>query len=119
MQRRRRALKARAPGRRAARCVARGLRTEPVADHRREDPARRGARRSGPASTATGPQPPQPRPKPRPEPRFAESKELLGGYVVLELPSLAEARPWALRYGAVVGCPSLDLRPLAEDPPEA
>jgi hypothetical protein len=49
---------------------------------------------------------------------FAESKELLGGYVILELPSLAEARPWALRYGEVVGCPSLELRPLAEEPGE-
>lgn len=46
---------------------------------------------------------------------FAESKELLGGYVILEVPSLAEARAWAPRYAAAVGCPSLDLRPMVEE----
>lgn len=45
---------------------------------------------------------------------FAESKELVAGYAIVEAQSLPEAAPWAARYGAAVGCPELDLRPLAE-----
>jgi hypothetical protein len=45
---------------------------------------------------------------------FAESKELIAGYVILEARSLQDAMEWAPRYGAAVGCPELDLRPLAE-----
>lgn len=45
---------------------------------------------------------------------FAESKELMGGYVIVEVESLREARRWAERYGEAVGCPELDLRALAE-----
>lgn len=45
---------------------------------------------------------------------FTESKELVAGYVIIRAPSLEEAAPWAPRYGAAVGCPELDLRPLAE-----
>ncbi|MGH8188624.1 MAG: YciI family protein, partial [Steroidobacteraceae bacterium] len=45
---------------------------------------------------------------------YADTKELLGGFVVLELPSLDAALEWAARcpaasYGAV------ELRPLATD----
>jgi hypothetical protein len=47
---------------------------------------------------------------------FTESKELVGGYVILGTRSLREAMEWAPRYGAEVGCPELDLRPLAERP---
>ncbi|ACL66653.1 YCII-related [Anaeromyxobacter dehalogenans 2CP-1] len=45
---------------------------------------------------------------------FAESKELMGGYVIVDVPSLAEARGWAERYGVAVGCPEVDLRAIAE-----
>ena len=44
---------------------------------------------------------------------FAESKELVGGYVILRVASMAEAVTWALRYADVVGCAELDVRPLA------
>jgi hypothetical protein len=45
---------------------------------------------------------------------FAESKELISGYLVLELPSLDAAMPWAERYFDAVADISLDLRVLHE-----
>lgn len=45
---------------------------------------------------------------------FAESKELISGFVTLELPSLADAMPWAERYVAAVPGVELDVRPLYE-----
>jgi len=45
---------------------------------------------------------------------FAESKELISGYLVLELPSLDAATPWAERYFDAVPDISLDLRVLYE-----
>ncbi len=47
---------------------------------------------------------------------FAESKELVAGYVILNVPSLREALAWAPRYAAEIECPGLDLRPLSERP---
>ncbi len=41
---------------------------------------------------------------------FAESKELVGGFVVLELGSRAEAIEWARRYADVLGEVELDVR---------
>jgi hypothetical protein len=45
---------------------------------------------------------------------FAESKELISGFVTLEVPTVADALPWADRYIAAVGDVSLDVRPLYE-----
>jgi hypothetical protein len=48
---------------------------------------------------------------------FAESKELIAGYVILNVPSIAVAREWALRFAGVIGDVEMDLRPAYE--PEA
>jgi len=45
---------------------------------------------------------------------FAESKELVGGFVILELDSRAEAIEWARRYAKVLGEVELDILPVAE-----
>jgi hypothetical protein len=45
---------------------------------------------------------------------FAESKELISGFVLVEIGSLAEGLPWAERYLDAVGNIELDLRPLYE-----
>lgn len=45
---------------------------------------------------------------------FAESKELISGFCTLEVPSVADALPWAEKYLAAVGRVELDLRPLYE-----
>jgi hypothetical protein len=47
---------------------------------------------------------------------FAESKELVGGYVTLELASMEEALAWAVPYTVVLGDCELDVRPLFEVP---
>lgn len=44
---------------------------------------------------------------------FAESKELVGGFVILELDSRAEAIEWARRYANVLGDVELDILPVA------
>jgi hypothetical protein len=45
---------------------------------------------------------------------FAESKELIAGFVILELPSIADAMAWAARYVDCLGETELDVRPLYE-----
>lgn len=45
---------------------------------------------------------------------FAESKELIAGYVLFDVPSLTEAVEWATRFAGVVGDVELDLRPLVD-----
>jgi len=45
---------------------------------------------------------------------FVETKELIGGYVILEASSLQDAMRWVPRYAEVVKCAELDLRPLQE-----
>lgn len=45
---------------------------------------------------------------------FAESKELISGFLTLEVPTLADALPWAERYIAAVTGVELDIRPLYE-----
>ena len=44
---------------------------------------------------------------------FAESKELVGGFAIVELDSRAEAVEWARRYADVLGEVELDIRPVA------
>jgi hypothetical protein len=44
---------------------------------------------------------------------FAESKELVGGFVILELDSRADALEWARRYANVLGEVELDILPVA------
>lgn len=45
---------------------------------------------------------------------FTESKELIAGFVTVELPSMSEALVWAQRYTDVLGEVELDIRPLFE-----
>jgi hypothetical protein len=46
---------------------------------------------------------------------FVESKELIAGFVTLELPSVAEAVGWGRRYAPILGQEvELDVRPLFE-----
>jgi hypothetical protein len=45
---------------------------------------------------------------------FAESKELVAGYAIVELPSKAAAIDWALRFGEVVKVHEIDVRQVAE-----
>ena len=45
---------------------------------------------------------------------FAESKELIAGFVTLEVPSMVEAMAWAPRYAEILGDVELDVRPLFE-----
>jgi hypothetical protein len=45
---------------------------------------------------------------------FAESKELISGFMTLEVPTLADALPWAERYIGAVSGVELDVRPLYE-----
>lgn len=46
---------------------------------------------------------------------FAESKELIAGFVLVEVPSLDDAMRRADLYVDAVGCVEVDVRPLAED----
>jgi hypothetical protein len=43
---------------------------------------------------------------------FAESKELIAGYCLIDVESVEAALPWADRFAACVGDVELDLRPL-------
>jgi len=45
---------------------------------------------------------------------FAESKELIAGFSVLDVPSRADAIAWAERYAAILGDNEVDVRELAE-----
>jgi hypothetical protein len=44
---------------------------------------------------------------------FAESKELVAGYAIVELPSKAAAIEWALRFGEVVKVNEIEVRTIA------
>lgn len=44
---------------------------------------------------------------------FAESKELIAGFAIVEVPSLADARRFAEEYAAVLGDNEVDLREVA------
>lgn len=41
---------------------------------------------------------------------FAESKELIAGFSILELPTLADAKRWAEEYAAILGDNEVDIR---------
>ena len=43
---------------------------------------------------------------------FAESKELIAGFSILELPGIAQAKAWAERYAAILGDNQVDIREL-------
>jgi hypothetical protein len=45
---------------------------------------------------------------------FTESKELVAGYCVLDLPSKAAALDWAVRFGEVVKVHEVELRQMPE-----
>jgi hypothetical protein len=45
---------------------------------------------------------------------FAESKELIAGFSILEVPSLAEATAWADRYAAILVENEVDVRRMAD-----
>jgi hypothetical protein len=47
---------------------------------------------------------------------FTESKELLGGFVIVRAETLREAVDWGLRYFKDVGAEEVDVRPIAEPP---
>jgi len=46
---------------------------------------------------------------------FPETKAVLGGFVVLELPSREDAHDWAARFAAACRCPQ-EVRVLMDDP---
>jgi hypothetical protein len=48
---------------------------------------------------------------------FAESKELVAGYAILELPSKAAAIEWAVRFGEIVRVNEVEVRQVLETPP--
>jgi hypothetical protein len=45
---------------------------------------------------------------------FAESKELIAGYAILDLPSKAAAIEWAIRFGEIVKVNEVDVRQMSE-----
>lgn len=45
---------------------------------------------------------------------FAESKELIAGYAIIDVPSKAAAIEWALRFGQVVKVNEIDVRQMTE-----
>jgi hypothetical protein len=50
---------------------------------------------------------------------FTESKELIAGYAIFELPTIDDVMPWAWRFAGVVGDVEMDIRPLYDAPVEA
>lgn len=46
---------------------------------------------------------------------FAESKELIAGFSILELPALADAIAWAERYATILSDAEVDVRGLNDD----
>jgi hypothetical protein len=45
---------------------------------------------------------------------FAEAKELVAGFSIINLPSLADAKAWAEKYGAILGDNEVDVREVAD-----
>ena len=48
---------------------------------------------------------------------FAESKEMIAGFIIMNVPSVAATRPWTSRFADVIGDVEMDVLPL--DDPEA
>jgi hypothetical protein len=46
---------------------------------------------------------------------FAESKELISGYAILQLQSKQEAVDWATRFAKLTGAEEIDVRALSGD----
>jgi len=49
---------------------------------------------------------------------FSESKELIGGYSILDVPSLDEAIAWATPFAKLLGDVEIDIRPMFEEKPQ-
>jgi hypothetical protein len=49
---------------------------------------------------------------------YAETKEAMGGFSVLELPDLDAALDWAARFSAACRCPQ-EVRPFMDEPADA
>lgn len=47
---------------------------------------------------------------------FAESKELISGFSVINVPTKADALAWAERYGSILGDLEVDVRKLYDEP---
>jgi hypothetical protein len=45
---------------------------------------------------------------------FAESKELIAGYIIMNAPSVAATRPWTTRFAEIIGDIEMDVIPLDE-----
>ncbi|HEU5090380.1 MAG TPA: YciI family protein [Roseiflexaceae bacterium] len=45
---------------------------------------------------------------------FAEAKELIAGFVIIDVPSKQDAIEWAKRYGEVLGGPDIEIRQVVE-----
>lgn len=48
---------------------------------------------------------------------YAESKEIMGGFSIIEVPDLATAQEWAGRFSAACRCPQ-EVRPIVGPPEE-
>ena len=49
---------------------------------------------------------------------FAESKEMIAGYIIMNAPSVAATQPWTARFAEVIGDVELDVLPLYESDSE-
>ena len=74
-------------------------RTGVLLQHERLAPSKKSKRLSRPRTWVDGP--------------FAESKELIAGFSILELPSMADAIAWADRYAAILVDSEVDVREMA------
>ncbi len=43
---------------------------------------------------------------------FAESKEMIAGFIIMTAPSVAATRPWTARFADVLGDVEMDVLPL-------
>ena len=48
---------------------------------------------------------------------FAESKEMIAGYIIMNAPSVAATRPWTTRFAEMIGDVEMDVLPLYEPDP--
>jgi hypothetical protein len=45
---------------------------------------------------------------------FAESKELVAGYAIIDVPSMADAVEWSVKFGQVVKVNEIEVRQMPE-----